>query len=66
MRPGKTFLECMLNDLYDIHEGTDKEVLQELEKAGIDVPKARESFEKILREYRRKKSLGYIVKKREK
>ena len=54
MRPEKTFLECMFNDLNDIHEGTDEEVLQELEQAGIDVCKARESFEKILRKYRRK------------
>ena len=44
----------MFNDLNDIHEGTDEEVLQELEQAGIDVFKARESFEKILRKYRRK------------
>ena len=55
MRPEKTFLECMFNDLDDIHDGTDEEVLQKLEKAGVNVPKARESFEKVLQKYRRKK-----------
>lgn len=44
MTDKKTFLECMFNDLNDISDGTNEDVLAELQECGIDVEKAKQSF----------------------
>jgi hypothetical protein len=54
-KPTKSFIETMFDDLDDLSDGTDEEVLAELEKAGIDVEKARESFLETIRRCREKR-----------
>ena len=56
----RTFLECMFADLNDISDGTDEEVLAELQAAGIDVKKAQKSFKKTLKKCRRKRKMSRI------
>jgi hypothetical protein len=51
----KSFLECMFNDLEDIHEGTDKDVEKELLSAGVDIKKAHKSFQQTLIECKNRK-----------
>jgi len=46
----KTFLECMFGDLNDISEGTEEEVIKELEAMGIDIEEAEPKFRKFLSE----------------
>jgi len=48
MGEDKTFLECMLNDLDNIHEGDDEHIRNELIEMGIDIEKAKKSFLKAL------------------
>jgi hypothetical protein len=50
----ESFLEYMFNNLNDIHEGTDEEVEKELVEMGVDIEKAKESFNKTLSECRDK------------
>lgn len=45
----KSFLECMFGSLDDLSEGTDCEVYAELEHAGIDVEKAKNSFKELIK-----------------
>ena len=51
------FLRTMFNDLDNINEGTDSEVLAELQEAGIDVEKVRESFMETIKRAKLKKWL---------
>jgi hypothetical protein len=44
----KSFLECMFADLDDIHEGSDEEVRAELVEMGVDIEKAKMSFQATL------------------
>lgn len=52
---GKSFVETMFDDLDDLSEGTDEEVIAELEKAGIDIEKAKKSFLKTIEECKSKR-----------
>ncbi|MHC5062150.1 MAG: hypothetical protein ACYTFK_13885 [Planctomycetota bacterium] len=51
----KSFIETMFDILDDLSDGTDKEVIAELEKAGIDIEKAKKSFLETIKECKSKR-----------
>jgi hypothetical protein len=44
----RNFLECMFRNLDDIKDGTDEEVKQDLVDMGIDIDKAKASFDELI------------------